>query len=82
MKLLLLSGGLLRSVLGSILGFLGGNSHYPRDPERTLAKVRNGTLRVGYTEAAPWVVPTRQGPQGIEPELVRAFAHSLGARVE
>ena len=77
MKLLLLGSGLLFS----LLGLLAGNTYYPRDPEHTLAHVRRGTLRVGYTVAAPWVVPARPQPVGIEPDLVHAFASSLGARI-
>ena len=79
MKLFLLLNGLL---LGSAWGLLGGTTHFPKDPEDTLKRVRQEkTLRVGYTNAAPWVVPSGPEPQGIEPELVRAFARQLGARV-
>jgi len=82
MKFIVLITSLLVALLGGVLRFFAGNSHYPRDPEQTLARVRHGTLRVGYTNADPWVMPGRQGPQGIEPTLVRAFAQQLGARVE
>lgn len=82
MKVVLFSSGLLLSLLGAGLGFLAGNTHFPKDPEGTLTRVRHGTLRVGYTQAAPWVVPAGAGPQGIEPALVRALARHLGARIE
>lgn len=60
----------------------------PRDPEGTLAGVReSGRLVVGVAEAPPWV--TRPGggdpraePAGVEADLVRGFAASLGAEVE
>src|SRR5690606_15933037 len=55
----------------------------PRDPEGTLDRVRGDTLRVGVTEAPPFVV--RRGaagiPGGVEAALVQAFADSLGAVV-
>lgn len=78
MKPLIISTGLLLS----LLGWLAGTHRYPRDPAHTLARVQHGTVRVGYTVAPPWVVPAGPQPQGIEPALVRAFAHSLDARIE
>ncbi len=58
----------------------------PRDPERSLETARGGTLRVGVTDAPPWLERPRPGGPGAEPsgpeaELVRAFAASIGARV-
>ena len=82
MKLVLITSGLLLSLLGSLLGLLSGNNGFPKDPEGTLQKVRHGTLRVGYTHAEPWVAPGSQGPRGIEPELIRSFAQSLDARID
>jgi len=82
MKVVLLSSGLLLSLLGAGLGLLAGNTHFPKDPGGTLKRVRHGTLRVGYTQAPPWVAPASAGPQGIEPALVRALARHLGARIE
>ena len=38
-------------------------------------------MRVGYTASDPWVVPGGSEPQGIEPELVRAFAESIDAEI-
>ena len=79
MKLFLVLNGLL---LGSVWGLLASNPHFPKDPENTLKRVQLGkTLRVGYTHAEPWVVPSGPEPQGIEPDLVRAFAQTLKARV-
>ena len=54
----------------------------PRDPEGTLERAREGTLRVGAVEAPPYVV--RRGDEAVGPEadLVRAFAESIGAQVE
>ena len=54
----------------------------PRDPERTLAPVRGGTLRAGITPSEPWTTLEGGGPGGVEVELVEQFAHELGARVE
>lgn len=55
---------------------------YPRDPERTLERAAGGTLRVGVSEAPPWLV--REGDQagGPEAELIQAFAASVDARID
>lgn len=54
----------------------------PRDPEKTLARVAGGTMRVGVTENPPWVVLGDEGPTGVEVTLVELFAEELGAEVE
>ena len=54
----------------------------PRDPEKTLAEVTGGTMRVGVTENPPWVVFGADGPAGVEVEIVELFAEELGAEVE
>ena len=66
----------------SILASLLSKIQFPRDAERTLAKVRDHTLRVGYTNAAPWVYPAPGGAQGIEAKIVSDFANTLHARVD
>ena len=56
---------------------------YPRDPEGTLDRVRGGVLRVGVTEADPWVTIDAEGvPSGVEVELVTRFAETVDAEVE
>ncbi|WP_207432057.1 transporter substrate-binding domain-containing protein [Sabulibacter ruber] len=62
--------------------FLAGCENYPKDPEKTLEKVTNGTLVVGYSENPPWVVKGAAEPAGIEPELVKAFAKSINASIQ
>lgn len=68
------------------LGLLQGCDEFPRDAKRTLEEVRGGerALRVGWTQAEPWVraQPGLKGPEGLEVELVRRWAASIGARVE
>jgi polar amino acid transport system substrate-binding protein len=54
----------------------------PSDPDGTLERVEGATMRVGVTEADPWVVLEGERPRGLEVGLVRSFARSLGARVE
>jgi polar amino acid transport system substrate-binding protein len=54
----------------------------PRDPKETLRRVQGGHLRVGLVERPPWVVRTAGEPAGAEVELVRQFAHELGATPE
>ena len=43
---------------------------FPKDSEKTLDKVHNGTLRAGFTNAAPWVYPSNNGAQGIEANII------------
>ena len=55
----------------------------PRDPEGTLKKVeQRRTIRVGLVENAPWVIRSGDQPLGVEPQLVRDLAASLGAAPE
>src|SRR4051812_48363245 len=52
----------------------------PRDPEKTSERVQQERqLRVGVVENPPWVICAGNEPAGIEVELVRKFAASLGA---
>jgi polar amino acid transport system substrate-binding protein len=55
---------------------------FPTDTDGTLDRVRGGTLHVGVSDAAPFVV-LRDGdePRGVEVELVRRFARRLDARI-
>ncbi|GAA4455619.1 transporter substrate-binding domain-containing protein [Nibrella saemangeumensis] len=59
----------------------GGCDRFPKDPNDTLNTVKGGTLVVGYSENPPWVQKTDSLPTGLEPDLVKAFAESLGARI-
>ena len=54
----------------------------PRDAEGTLARVRNGTMRVGVSEHSPWVRLASEEPEGVEPALLRRWAKQLDARLE
>jgi polar amino acid transport system substrate-binding protein len=55
----------------------------PRDPEGTLQRVRGGTMRVGVTEADPFVVLTGDEPSaGVEIALVERFADDIDADIE
>jgi polar amino acid transport system substrate-binding protein len=55
----------------------------PRDPDGTLDRVRDGTMRVGVTHNEPWVqLFDRDDPQGVEPALVRRFAAGLNAEID
>ena len=56
---------------------------YPRDPDGTLNRVDGGVMRVGVTEADPWVLFEGDRPVGgAEVELARRFARNVGARIE
>jgi polar amino acid transport system substrate-binding protein len=65
-----------------LLAGLTACDSYPKDPDNTLEKIRNGKLRVGYSENPPWVVKTAGAPTGIEPKLITAFAKTQQARIE
>lgn len=54
----------------------------PKDPEGTLDRVTGSVMRVGVTDAPPWVEVTDQGPEGIEVALVEDFARSIDADIE
>jgi polar amino acid transport system substrate-binding protein len=55
----------------------------PRDPERTLERVQQQhQMRVGLVENPPWVIRTTGEPAGVEVDLVRQFAASLGTTPE
>lgn len=58
-----------------------GCDSFPKDPESTLATARGGVLRVGVTDAPPWLVREGDEARGREAELVRGFASSIGAEV-
>lgn len=52
----------------------------PRDPENTLNRIgQEHEMRVGLVESPPWVIRQSGEPAGVEVELVRDFAGSLGA---
>jgi polar amino acid transport system substrate-binding protein len=71
----------VRIVIAVVVVLLCG-CQYPRDPEGTLDRVRGGVLRVGVTDADPFVKLSGPEPAGVEVTLIEGFARSLGARVE
>jgi polar amino acid transport system substrate-binding protein len=54
----------------------------PRDPEGTLARVSGGVMRVGVTEAPPWIELGDASPDGTEVRLVERFAEQIDAKIE
>lgn len=80
-----------RSRIGKAVGFAlalaaAGCGEYPKDARGTLEQVRAGErpLRVGWSLAEPWVGAGAGdgGPAGVEPDLLRDWAGSVGARIE
>ena len=55
---------------------------WPRDPENTLEEAAGAILRVGATEAPPWLTRAGNAATGPEAELVTAFARTIDAQVE
>jgi ABC-type amino acid transport substrate-binding protein len=78
MKLMIVLGIILISTLAAFLQHI----HFPKDAEKTLNKVSNGIIHVGFTNAAPWVYPSKTGAQGIEAAIVTNFAKTLHSKVE
>src|SRR5690349_15448275 len=70
------------TLLGALAALFGAGCSLPRDADGTLARIRNGPLRVGVVVNPPWVVLTDQSVVGIEGRLSSALASSLRARVE
>lgn len=68
-------------MIGLAMLVLTASCNIPRDPEGTLERVTGGTLRVGITEADPWVI-IEDEPTGVEVRLVEGFAQTLSADVE
>jgi polar amino acid transport system substrate-binding protein len=53
----------------------------PRDPERTLERVRARGIRAGLADAPPWAMRRAGAPAGIEVELLEELARRLGTHV-
>jgi polar amino acid transport system substrate-binding protein len=71
------------AVLALIAVTAATGCQYPRDPDGTLNRVEGGVMRVGVTEADPWVVMDGDEPSGgAEVELALRFARDVGARIE
>lgn len=79
-------GAPLRPVRRLAVGFLSfallACGELPRDPEDSLDRARGGTLHVGVSAAAPWIIETSAAPDGSEAEIVRSFGRTIDARVE
>jgi polar amino acid transport system substrate-binding protein len=54
----------------------------PRDPEGTLERVADGTMRVGITERPPWSSFEEGDPSGVEIDLIQGFTESIDADIE
>lgn len=75
----------LRSfVLLLMLALLAGCDGFPRDPEKSLERIReHGVLRVGAIFNSPWVVPGENDQlSGAEGDLLHGFATHLGVELD
>lgn len=72
------------AMLGVAAVMLGGcAAGIPRDPDGTLERVTDGTLRVGVSHNPPWTdTHTGRSPAGTEVRLVEQFAERLDADVD
>lgn len=73
---------LLLLLAGVLLAGCDWLADLPKDPEKTLDRVRGGSLRAGAIHAPPWVTTGGGEPSGIEAGIVRELARELDARVE
>jgi polar amino acid transport system substrate-binding protein len=53
----------------------------PRDPRKTLERVRGHVLNAGVSENPPFLVRRGEEAEGLEAEVIRGFARELGATV-
>lgn len=69
------------ALLAGVLAISLSGCGIPRDANGTLERVRSDTLRVGVTEHPPFIIRHGTEPEGVEADLVRAFADALGAEI-
>ncbi|MFW5866614.1 MAG: substrate-binding periplasmic protein [Armatimonadota bacterium] len=72
---------LCAAAAGSLLLMLSGCEQFPRDPRNTLNRVTGGQLIVGVSENPPWVTAEGESFSGVEPDVLRQFASSVGADI-
>ena len=53
----------------------------PRDPEKTLERVRGEEMRVGVSSSDPWATWPGDEPSGVEVDLVEDFASEIDSEV-
>lgn len=71
----------MRTVATVLIAVLALSCGIPRDPDGTLDRVSDGTMRVGIVHAEPWAIVDDRAPAGIEPSLVERFAASIRAEI-
>lgn len=72
----------MRTIVLATMLLLLPSCDLPRDPEKTLQRVRGAMIRVGLTASPPWTIYEGDQPRGIEVALVRQFAETFEANVE
>ncbi len=68
--------------IGIVLGLAGCGLQVPADPNGTLERVSDGTLRAGASPDRSLIEVRGDEVSGAEADVVEAFASSLDARVE
>ena len=72
----------MRTVAACLIAVVTVSCGIPHDPDGTLERVSEGTMRVGVAHAVPWtIVNDEDAPAGIEPALVERFAASIDAEI-
>lgn len=66
-----------------VLSLTACGAQIPSDPHGTLDRARDGVMRVGVTDNAPWVeLGEGAEPSGTEPGLIEDFAEMLGSEID
>ena len=61
---------------------LAGCDAFPRDPNGALDEAKDDTLRVGAVSSPPWMMVDNGRVTGVDADLIRGFAESIGTKVE
>ncbi|GAA0189217.1 hypothetical protein GCM10009122_49160 [Fulvivirga kasyanovii] len=56
--------------------------NYPQDPDHTLDKIKNQTIRVGISESPGLTIVDDDQPSGTEVELIKGYAQTINSQIE
>lgn len=69
-------------LLFGLLLLFSSCDNYPKDTYGSLEEAKNGVLLVGYIENPPFVIEKEGVLLGIEVEIVKDFARSIGTEIQ
>lgn len=65
-----------------VIATLCWSCNYPKDPNHTLDKMKNQTVRVGISESSGLATISEAGPTGVEVELIKGYAQTINSKIE